>query len=228
MPARRKPRVLAARAGVLASGGVESAALLRWGLDHYRHVTPLYIRTGARWEPVELDRLRRLVRGFGEPRLRRPVVLAIPTGDLYGRHWSLTGRRVPDAASADEAVYLPGRNLLLLSKAAVYGALAQFDALLIGPLKGNPFPDASPSFFAAMTDAVRLALASSIRIEAPFRRLHKADVLRAVRDVPWSLTFSCIRPVRRTHCGRCNKCAERRRGFLEAGLRDPTRYAAMG
>jgi 7-cyano-7-deazaguanine synthase len=216
------------RAGVLASGGVESAALLRWSLERYERVTPLYVRTGARWEPAELGRLRRLVSAFRAPRLARPVVLHVPVGDVYGRHWSLTGRGVPGADSPDPAVYLPGRNLLLLGKAAVHGVLAGLDVLLLGTLKDNPFPDATPEFFEAMTRAIRLGLAAPLRIETPFRDLHKADVIRAARDVPWGETFSCIRPVGTRHCGACNKCAERRRAFAEAGIADPTRYAARG
>lgn len=213
------------RAGVLASGGVESAALLRWSLERYARVTPLYVRTGARWEPAELSRLRRLVTAFRARRLTPPVVLHVPVGDVYGRHWSLTGRGVPGADSPDPAVYLPGRNLLLLSKAAVHGALTGLDVLLLGTLKSNPFPDATPEFFAAMARAIRLGLTAPLRIETPFRDLHKADVIRAARDVPWNETFSCIRPAGTRHCGACNKCAERRRAFAEAGIADPTRYA---
>jgi 7-cyano-7-deazaguanine synthase len=212
-------------AGVLASGGVESAALLRWSLDRYRRVTPLYIRTGTAWEGAELGRLRRLVTAFNAPSMARPVVLEVPVRDVYGRHWSVTGRGVPDADSPDPAVYLPGRNLLLLSKAAVYAALSGIDTLLLGTLKDNPFPDATAAFVAAMTRAVQRGLDTPLRIETPFRDLHKTDVLRMSRDVPWGESFSCIRPVGRRHCGACNKCAERRRGFAEAGIADPTRYA---
>ena len=56
------------------------------------------------------------VRQHRAPRLARPVILHVPVGDVYGRHWSLTGRGVPGADSHDPAVYLPGRNLLLLGK----------------------------------------------------------------------------------------------------------------
>ncbi|HET8760207.1 MAG TPA: 7-cyano-7-deazaguanine synthase, partial [Nitrospiria bacterium] len=127
--------------GVLASGGVESAALIAWALDRFSRVTPLYVRAGLRWEPVERRWLGRLVRSIGSERLDAPVALDVPVRDLYGRHWSVTGRGVPDAASPDPAVYLPGRNLLLLSKASVYAALHGLDALAIGPLSDNPFPD---------------------------------------------------------------------------------------
>lgn len=212
-------------AGVLASGGVESAALLVWALERYRAATPLYVRAGLRWEAAELRWLRQFVARIGDPRLARPVVLDVPVRDVYGAHWSLTGRAVPDARSPDAAVYLPGRNLFLLSKAAVYAVLHGLDAVTIGPLKDNPFPDATPAFFDAMGQAIRLGLGSSIKIETPFRQVHKADLIAQHRHLPWGLTFSCIRPVRGRHCGRCNKCAERRQAFVVAGVKDPTRYA---
>jgi 7-cyano-7-deazaguanine synthase len=212
------------RIGVLASGGVESAALLAWALDRYQSATPLYVRSGFRWEAVELRALRKLVARLDGTRLAAPVVLAAPVNDLYRRHWGLTGRGVPDAASPDAAVYLPGRNLFLVSKAAVYASLHGLDAVALGPLKGNPFPDATPEFFDALGRAVRLGLDASLRIETPFRDRHKSDLIAAHRHLPWSLTFSCIRPEGHRHCGRCNKCEERRRAFADAGVRDPTHY----
>lgn len=212
-------------AGVLASGGVESAALLVWALERYRFVAPLYVRAGLRWEAHELRWLRKLVAGLGDARLGSPVVLDSPVRDLYGRHWSLTGRGVPDSASHDSAVFLPGRNLLLLSKAAVYASLHGLDTVVLGPLRDNPFPDATPAFFDAIARAIGLGVDLPIKVETPFRDVHKADLIARYRHLPWSLTFSCIRPAQNRHCGRCNKCAERQRAFADAGVRDPTRYA---
>jgi 7-cyano-7-deazaguanine synthase len=205
---------------------VESAALLAWALERYRFTTPLYIRAGFRWEAAELRALRKLVAGLDGAGLVPPVVLDAPVADVYGRHWGLTGRAVPNAKSPDSAVYLPGRNLLLVTKAAVYASLHQLDAVVLGPLKDNPFPDATAEFFEALGRAIRLGLDLPLRIETPFRDLHKADLISSHRHLPWSLTFSCIRPLGHQHCGRCNKCAERRRAFVDAGVRDPTRYAS--
>ncbi|MFZ5864189.1 MAG: 7-cyano-7-deazaguanine synthase [Nitrospirota bacterium] len=215
----------AGKIGVLTSGGVESAALITWALGRFSRVTPLYVRAGLRWESVERRWLGRLVTHLASARLDAPVVLDVPVADLYGRHWSLTGRNVPDADSLDPAVYLPGRNLLLLSKAAVYAALHDLDALAVGPLMDNPFPDATPEFFDAMSVAIQQGLSASIPINTPFRALHKTDVIAQYRHLPWGLTYSCIRPVGLRHCGRCNKCAERRKAFAEAGVEDTTRYA---
>jgi 7-cyano-7-deazaguanine synthase len=56
--------------------------------------------------------------------------------------------------------------------------------------------------------------------------MHKADVIRlgASLGVPFELTLSCMEPKDGLHCGRCSKCRERRDGFLEARIPDPTQY----
>ena len=110
----------------------------------YRHVYPVYIRQGLVWEQTELRHLRRYLRAVGVGPL---TVLDLPARDLYRNHWSTTGRRVPGANTRDVAVYLPGRNLMLLSKAAVFCALHKIPVIAVGSLGHNPFPDATPKFF---------------------------------------------------------------------------------
>jgi 7-cyano-7-deazaguanine synthase len=99
--------------------------------------------------------------------------------------------------------------------------------ILLGPLAGNPFPDATPAFFRTMADALALGLDAPIEIAAPFAALHKADVIRRGRErgVPLELTLSCMQPEDDRHCGRCSKCRERQQGFAAAGVADPTSYA---
>jgi 7-cyano-7-deazaguanine synthase len=143
---------------------------------------------------------------------------------LYPRHWSVTGDGVPDSESADEAVFLPGRNVLLFSKAMLWCHLNQVPAVASGSLGSNPFPDATPAFVAALEDAINQAVKGSVRICLPFAGLSKCEVMHRGRELPMELTFSCIRPVNGQHCGRCNKCAERRDAFADAAMPDPTRY----
>jgi 7-cyano-7-deazaguanine synthase len=97
----------------------------------------------------------------------------------------------------------------------------------MGTLAGNPFPDASEAFLAAMARALSLGLARPVHIETPFASMHKADVIRLgeTLGVPFDLTLSCMQPANGVHCGICSKCRERRDGFLEAGVGDPTVYA---
>ncbi len=213
---------------VLVSGGLDSAILLGESLRQYAAVHPLYVRAGLYWEPAELEHLRRFLDAVHTPALRPLHVLDMPAGDLYGRHWSLTGEGVPGGDTPDDAVFLPGRNVLLLAKAILWCHLHRVPAVALAPLESNPFPDATPAFFDAYAAIVNQAVGGDVRVARPYHGLHKVDVLRRGRELPLELTFSCIRPVRGLHCGRCNKCAERRLGFAGAGLTDRTPYASEG
>jgi 7-cyano-7-deazaguanine synthase len=214
---------------VLVSGGLDSAVLLADCLRASAAVWPLYVRFGLAWEPAELRCLRRFLEAVAAPALGPLAVLDMPVADLYGRHWSLTGEGVPGADTPDEAVFLPGRNVLLLAKALLWCHLRGVPAVALAPLESNPFPDATPAFFAACEAVVNSAVGGRVRVLQPYRGLHKTDVLYRGRGLPLELTFSCISPVAgargERHCGACNKCAERRQAFRKAGLADPTAYA---
>jgi 7-cyano-7-deazaguanine synthase len=115
--------------------------------------------------------------------------------------------------------------MILLSKAAVWCALNSIETIALGILSSNPFPDATPRFFASAAEALSLGLGHPIRILRPFDSLHKADVVRLGRSLPLQLTLSCASPDGRRHCGRCGKCRERIEAFADAGVPDPTEYA---
>jgi 7-cyano-7-deazaguanine synthase len=219
-PAADSPTGLA----VLVSGGPDSAVLVGEAVQSHGAVYPIYVRCGLIWETVEIDHLRRFLDAISSSALRPLTVLEMPVGDLYPGHWSLTGEGTPGAETPDEAVFLPGRNVLLLSKAMLWCRLYAVPEIAIATLAGNPFPDAAPEFFAAFEAVVNRAVAGRVRISQPYRDLKKAEVLRRGRTLPLELTFSCIRPRQGRHCGACNKCAERRRAFADAGLPDRTPY----
>jgi 7-cyano-7-deazaguanine synthase len=94
------------------------------------------------------------------------------------------------------------------------------DRLALGPLAGNPFPDATPEFFAAMSRAMSLGLGKPLEIVAPLSTLHKEDVIRKGIElgVPLDLTLSCMNPVNGRPCGQCSKCRERDDAFRVAGV----------
>ena len=212
--------------GLLVSGGLDSGILLGKLLGEGRHVQPFYVRAGLFWEEQELAALRRLLDHFASDLLQPLVEFDMPLCDVYQDHWSVTGRNVPDAATPDEAVYLPARNALLVIKAAVWCGMNGIDELALAPLGSNPFADATPEFFRGFEQTLNLATAGKLRITRPFAPLHKNDVMQIGREFPLELTFSCIAPVAGLHCGACNKCAERREAFRRAELIDRTRYAA--
>jgi 7-cyano-7-deazaguanine synthase len=214
----------AAACAVLISGGLDSAILLGELLRTSPEVHPLYVRQGLLWEPPELVALKRFLEALALPSLRPLHVLELPVADLYGRHWSTTGQNVPGADTPDEAVYLPGRNVLLLTKAMLWCQLHQVPAVALAILESNPFPDATPAFFAALEAVVNQGIDGRVTIRRPYAHLSKTEVMQRGQGLPLHLTFSCIHPAGGRHCGVCNKCAERRRAFTDAGLPDRTEY----
>ncbi len=212
---------------MLFSAGLDSAVLAAAELRGAQ-VHPIYVSAGLAWEAEELRALDRLLASppFAG-RVARLVRLTFSVEDLYpASHWALRGEP-PAFDTPDEDVYLTGRNVMLLSKAAIYCAQRRIPRIALGPLAGNPFPDATQEFFSAMARALSLGLAHDIEVATPFSAMHKADVVRLGIElgVPLELTLSCMNPRDGLHCGRCSKCRERRDAFAEAGVRDPTRYA---
>jgi 7-cyano-7-deazaguanine synthase len=212
--------------GLLLSGGIDSAVLLDQLLARGWQVTPFYVRTGCVWQTSELAAVERFLARMVQPGLKDLVVLDVPLEDLYGNHWSLSGADVPDEQTPDEAVYLPGHNPLILMKPAIWCRMHGIGHLTLATLSNNPFSDATPVFFARFEEMLHEAMGGRVQIARPFEQLKKNQVVEMGRDLPLELTFSCLAPVDGLHCGHCNKCAERRRAFLEIGKDDPTEYAA--
>jgi 7-cyano-7-deazaguanine synthase len=210
---------------VLVSGGLDSAVLLGRAARERPAVHPVYVRTGLRWEDVERDHLALFLDAIRTPALKPLVTLELPAGDLYGDHWSTTGT-APDAEAGDEEFFLPGRNVLLLSKALLWCHAHRVPAVAMAVLAANPFPDATPEFFADFAAVVGRAVGATLCVETPYATLTKAEVVALGRDLPLEHTFSCAAPVNGQHCGRCGKCGERGRAFRAAGVPDPTRYAS--
>jgi 7-cyano-7-deazaguanine synthase len=221
---------------VLFSAGLDSAVLAaqeaRGGA-----VWPLYVSVGLAWETAERATAARLL---ATPPYRAHVkplsILTFTMADVYpSSHWAIRG--VPPAYDTpDEDVYLIGRNLVLLTKAGTWCAANKVSRIVLGPLAGNPFPDATPEFFTSMASALSLGLAHPIEIDTPFRALHKEDVVRrgAALGVSFEQTLSCMNPklappggvAGYLHCGACSKCRERADAFKAAGLKDPAPYSA--
>jgi 7-cyano-7-deazaguanine synthase len=216
------------RPAVLFSSGLDSAVLLLHAAARHGGAQPIYVSTGLAWEAEERAMAERFLAAVPASAGVLPMAaLGVDMRDVYpASHWAVRGE-APGFATPDEDVYLEGRNVVLLAKASVFAARAGCSRILLGPLAGNPFPDATPGFFAAMARALSLGLGTSIEIDAPFLALRKADVIRmgVSLGVPFELTLSCMQPAGGRHCGRCSKCRERQDAFREVGMEDPAGFA---
>jgi 7-cyano-7-deazaguanine synthase len=233
---------------VLLSGGLDSAVLVAEEAAS-AEVQPIYVSVGLSWEWAERAIVSSFLAAAPLAGHARPLVsLGVDMRDVYAAtHWAMAGRP-PAYHTPDEDVYLPGRNVVLLGKAAVYCAAMKIDRLVIGTLAHNPVPDATPEFRAAMARALSLGLDRPLQIDAPYANISKADVIRrgAALGVFFELTLSCMNPPAAAstishpiindpsalshqpsaiHCGACSKCRERHDAFIDAGIADPTTYA---
>lgn len=214
--------------GLLLSGGLDSSVLAAHLVSQGVPVQPIYVRTGVTWEVCELTAVGRFLAAIHNDFLQPLIINELTLKDLYPDHWSLTGENAPLAGTPDEAVYLPARNALLLIKPAVWCQLHGIQELALAALRSNPFEDASPAFFRNLEAVLKAGCGATLRITRPLAQLTKPQVMRLVPDCPLELTFSCIAPCSGRHCGHCNKCAERKAAFRQAGLPDPTDYDGTG
>lgn len=231
LPLRHTTDSELSRVAVLFSAGLDSAVLLAHAAQQSPGavVQPIYVSTGLAWEHEERAMAERYLTALSATAAIQPLAsLTVDMRDVYPpSHWALRGEP-PAYDTPDEDVYLDGRNIVLLSKASVFMARNRIPRILIGPLAGNPFPDATPAFFDTIGRALSMGLDARISIEAPFVSMKKADVIRLGRSlgVPFELTLSCMQPKDGRHCGRCSKCRERIEAFRDVGEPDPAKYAA--
>lgn len=209
---------------VLTSGGLDSCVLLA-DVARDAEAWPLYVRAGLAWEDEERRAVERFIAALDNPNVRPPVELSAPMRPIYGDHWSTTGIDVPKPGDADDAVFMPGRNIVLIGLAAVWCSTRGVHKIAIGSLGGNPFPDATPEFFKAFAAALTRGLAHEIEVLAPYRGRTKADLIRQNSHLPLELSLTCMTPAADLHCGQCQKCEERIDAFTAAAVEDRTGYA---
>jgi 7-cyano-7-deazaguanine synthase len=129
--------------------------------------------------------------------------------------------------------YVPARNTVLLALALAHAETIGAEDVYVGvnAIDYSGYPDCRPEFLRAFERVARLATQAGVsgralRIRAPLLRLGKAAIIKlgTALGVPYRLTQSCYDPVRGKACGRCDACLLRRKGFVEAGVADPTVY----
>ncbi len=223
---------------VLLSGGLDSSTCLAVAADAGYETHCLSVDYGQR-QRGELVRARRIARALGakEHRVVRVDLSAFGGSALTDAAIAVPKGRAPrDMRRSIPVTYVPARNTILLGLALAHAETVGADDVFIGvnAVDYSGYPDCRPAFLRAFERVARVGTRAGVegrplRIRAPLLRLSKADIVRLGTrlGVPYRLTLSCYDPVRGRACGRCDACLLRRRGFEEAGVPDPTRYATI-
>ena len=222
------------KAVCLLSGGLDSATCLglarRRGFDCYA----LSFDYGQRHR-IELDSAARVAKFFGATEHRtlkidlRVFGASALTAEIDVPKTGLSGG-IP-------ITYVPARNTIFLSFAMAWAEVLESSDIFIGvnAIDYSGYPDCRPEFIDAFERMANLATRSGVegrtrlRIHTPLAKLNKAAIVRLGADVglDFAITHSCYDPDQEGRpCGLCDSCQLRRKGFEEAGLRDPLQYQA--
>jgi 7-cyano-7-deazaguanine synthase len=225
------------RAVILLSGGLDSATCLAVARAKGRECHAVSFDYGQRHRG-ELARARRLAVAMGAAshRVVKLDLAAFGGSALTDRSIAVPkGRSVARMAKEIPVTYVPARNLVMLSVATALAETLGAREIFIGAnaIDYSGYPDCRPPFLRAFERVARAGTKAGVegrglRIRAPLLALTKAAIIRLGTrlGVPYGITQSCYDPVRGDACGRCDACVLRRRGFEEARVADPTRYAA--
>jgi 7-cyano-7-deazaguanine synthase len=219
---------------VLLSGGLDSTTALAVARSRGFDCHALTVRYGQLHQ-VELEAAARVAAALGA----RHRVVDVELGPLAASALTSPEIAVPKDRPLAEigapgdvpSTYVPARNTVLLALALAWAeSLGARDLFLgVNVLDASGYPDCRPVFVEAFQALAQVATRSGgFRVHAPLIELTKAQIiaLGLSLGVDYAMTHSCYDPVDGAACGRCDACALRRKGFGEAGVADPTRYAA--
>jgi 7-cyano-7-deazaguanine synthase len=225
------------RAVVLLSGGIDSATTLAIAKKDGYELFALSFRYGQRHQvevtSAQQDRESRL--GVNEHRVMEIDLRAIGGSALTDAIDVPKNRSENEISRGIPITYVPARNTIFLSYALAWAEVIDAQDIFIGvnALDYSGYPDCRPEFILQFEKLARLATKTGVegkryRVHAPLIDLTKAQIIAqgAKLGVQFSLTTSCYDPAADgAACGECDSCLLRAKGFREAGIPDPTRYA---
>ncbi|HOD14030.1 MAG TPA: 7-cyano-7-deazaguanine synthase QueC [Spirochaetota bacterium] len=221
------------KAIILLSGGIDSATTAAIAIDSGFALTALTFSYGQK-HAVEVIAAGRIARSFSMP---PPLVIDIPAR-IFRSALTDAGLSVPKNRDTHEDgipdTYVPARNILFLSYALAFAESAGARHIFIGAtaVDYSGYPDCRPEFFRAFQEMANRGTRSGVdgdpfAIITPVIGMSKSEIIKkgASLGVDFALTHSCYDPdPDGLACGSCDSCQIRKKGFLDAGVADPTRY----
>ncbi len=223
------------RAVVLVSGGLDSTTTLAICVKQGFEAYALSFDYGQRHQN-EIAAAQQIagVLGAREHRVAK-IDFRVFGGSALTDEIAVPKRRSEaEMASGVPITYVPARNTIFLAYALAWAEVLGAHDIFIGvnAIDYSGYPDCRPEFIDAFEKLARLATKSGtegthFQIHAPLISMSKAEIIRkgARLGVNFSLTHSCYDPADGVACGECDSCRLRLKGFREAGLEDPIRYA---
>ncbi|HEV2596586.1 MAG TPA: 7-cyano-7-deazaguanine synthase QueC [Sphingomicrobium sp.] len=218
---------------VLLSGGLDSMVCAGIAREQGYFVLGLTIDYNQR-HSVELGAARRIADLLVDRHIVLPLDLRTFGGSALTSDVAVPKDGVGDSIPV---TYVPARNTIFLSLALGFAEASGARDLFIGvnALDYSGYPDCRPEFISKFRELASLATKAgaegeAFRIHAPLQFMTKADIAREAQRLGLdpAMSHSCYDPLADgRHCGRCDACRLRARGFVEAGLADPTNYAAL-
>jgi 7-cyano-7-deazaguanine synthase len=217
---------------VLLSGGMDSFVVGALAREAGHSLYALTIDYNQRHR-VELDAARRVADVLG---VERHIILPLDLTAFGGS--ALTDSIAVPKGGLEGGIpvtYVPARNTIFLSLTLGFAEVTGAQDIYIGvnALDYSGYPDCREEFIAAFQNMAALATKAGVegapvRINTPLQHMSKADIAReaARLGLDVGISWSCYDPTSDgKHCGACDSCRLRARGFVEAGLPDPTLYA---
>ncbi len=221
---------------VLLSGGLDSTTTLAIAIAQSYEAYALSFDYGQRHQ-IEIDAARRIAGSLGAKEHR----IAKIDMRVFGGSALTDDRDVPKKRSETEiahgipVTYVPARNTVFLAYALAWAEMIPAADIFIGvnAIDYSGYPDCRPEFIEAFEALANLGTKTGVegtrfRIHAPLIRFSKSEIIRKAVElnVDLSLTHSCYDPSPEgLACGECDSCLLRLKGFSEAGVEDPVRYA---
>ncbi len=224
------------KAVVLSSGGLDSTTVIAIAQSEGFEIYSLSFDYGQR-HVYELKAAARIAERF---QVAKHMVIRIDLHAIGGS--ALTdnldvpkSRSLKTMSSEIPITYVPARNTIFLSYALAWAEVLKSANIFIGvnAVDFSGYPDCRPEFIAAFEHMANLATKigvegkTRVRIRTPLLHLNKARIIAkgAELGVDYAITHSCYDPSPQgLACGQCDSCLLRRKGFIEAGIPDPTRY----
>jgi len=226
----------ALKAVCLLSGGLDSSVCLALARSQGFECYALSLDYGQRHR-VELQSAKRVAQSLGAAQhLVVPIDLRVFGGSALTSDVAVPKGRSADQMTAEIPItYVPARNTVFLSLALAWAEVLGSSDIFIGvnALDYSGYPDCRPEFIEAYKHMADLATKAGVegrmrlRIHTPLIRLSKAEIVKlgAQLGLDFSLTHSCYDPDEAGRpCGQCDSCLLRRKGFEEAGVKDPLRF----